>query len=138
MVVLGSAALFHSSAVHALDGPCTNRDAVPPIGKVAMQPKEIEAQGRAALVHHLETVLFDRFHPDGTAFRRDILDGDIGSDRAKKKRAEMLEEAQRWTPDGWKRFDQGGRLSFGGRWGQLYTEVRFETGKPVFVFVEID
>lgn len=141
MVVLGSALMFHPPAVHGLDGPCRKRDSLhAPVGKVsAMELKEIESQGRAALVAHLEGVLFDRMHPDGTTFRRDILDGDIGSEKAIKKRAEMLEAARAWTPDAnWRRFDQPSRLTFGGRWGGLYTELRFEPGKPVVVFVEID
>lgn len=145
MVVLGSAVMFHPPAVHEMDGPCAKGDsprtvAVGPVGKVAaMELREIEAQGRAALLNHLERVLFDRMHPDGTTFRRDILDGDIGSEKAVRKRAEMVEEARAWTPDArWKRFDQPSRLTFGGRWGQLYTELRFEPGKPVVVFVEID
>lgn len=104
-----------------------------------MDLKDIETLGRAALLEHLDQVLFDPNHPDGTTFRRDLFDGDLGSERAVKKRAEMTEQARTWTPDArWKRFEKPPRLTFGGRWGQLYTEVRFEPGKPVVVFVEID
>ena len=104
-----------------------------------MERKELEAKGRAALVHHLETVLFHPSHPDGAAFRRDVLHGDLSGERAARKREEMLSQARSWTPDeSWRRFDQPTRTVYGGRWGQLYTEIRFEAGKPVVVFVEID
>lgn len=104
-----------------------------------MELKELEAKGRAALRHHLEAVLFDPTHPDGTAFRRELFDGELTSERARKKRAEMEQQADTWTPSAnWERYDQPLGVTFGGRWGQLYTEIRFEAGKPAVVFVEID
>ncbi len=95
------------------------------------------AAGRKALADYVNDVLFNPRNAAGKDFRDEVLSWRTPAEQAKAKN-DMLEEAQRWTPAGWEKFVDGATTTWGGRFFQLYTEVKFPAhGKPS-VYVEID
>ena len=119
-----------------------------PIGSVSMNPVHakpkldpVTSAGRKALNDQVTKVLFNAKNPAGAQFRDACVAWRTPADQ-KAFKADMLKQAAAWSPAaaGWeKSTNADGGTVYAGRFGGLYSEVRFPkgTGKPE-IFVELD
>lgn len=99
-------------------------------------PQEVASD---ALHSHVETVLFSN-HPDGEAFRSNILDGHPPELVAQIKNEMHVKVADFFSNPETEIFDTPESITWAGRWNQLYSEVTIKkaTNTVDRVYVEID
>lgn len=117
-------------------------DSLGPI-RIPTKPKldPVTVAGRKALRDHVTQVLFDAKNPAGAQFRDACVAWRTPAEQ-KKFKNELLRQAANWDPasKGWEKGALDGKTVYSGRFGQLYTEVRFPQAKGAKpeVYVEID